>query len=276
MIRRPERIAASEVARVSTPRRGDHYYGLVAAGYDAWLAGVDFGDDEAYRRLIAAAGGRALELACGTGRLLIPYRREGLDVEGLDASAAMLAICRRKARAAGVAVQLHHAAMENFTLPGHYALIYCAVGSLMLLADEQAIGEAVATARRHLHGGGILAVSLERPRSDEAELAGAPRLRRETPPDRDGVTTRVWERRLAPPRPEIERSELIYEVVVGDRVVASQTELTDLRPFQPDAFAAVLAAQGFVGIDCSDACGMRPVAPGDAGYLAVARRPRAD
>ena len=50
-------------------------------------------DDEAYyRRLIEAGGGPALEMGSGTGRLLVPYRKAGLDLEGVEPSADMARI----------------------------------------------------------------------------------------------------------------------------------------------------------------------------------------
>src|ERR1700687_356150 len=70
---------------------------LTAEAYDLWFGDEPFVDQRFYQRKILEAGGPALEIACGTGRLLIPYLRDGLDVEGLDASAEMLDICRRKA-----------------------------------------------------------------------------------------------------------------------------------------------------------------------------------
>ncbi|MDX1688379.1 MAG: class I SAM-dependent methyltransferase [Candidatus Promineifilaceae bacterium] len=44
-----------------------------------------------YRRIIEDGKGRALELGCGAGRLLIAYLQKGLDVAGLDISGDMLA-----------------------------------------------------------------------------------------------------------------------------------------------------------------------------------------
>jgi len=41
-------------------------------------------------------GGPVLELACGTGKYLIPATAAGLDIFGLDLSEAMLAEARRK------------------------------------------------------------------------------------------------------------------------------------------------------------------------------------
>ena len=36
---------------------------------------------------------RTLDVACGTGRLLIPYVADGLDVDGCDVSPDMIALC---------------------------------------------------------------------------------------------------------------------------------------------------------------------------------------
>jgi SAM-dependent methyltransferase len=49
---------------------------------------------------------RLVDLGCGTGRLLIPLALRGYWVLGVDLSAAMLAVAREKARAAGAAVHL--------------------------------------------------------------------------------------------------------------------------------------------------------------------------
>jgi len=62
----------------------------------AWkLDDIPFYVDEAKRSL-----GTVLELGCGTGRVTIPMAQAGIDVVGLDSSAKMLQVARRKARAA--------------------------------------------------------------------------------------------------------------------------------------------------------------------------------
>ena len=48
---------------------------------------------EFFRRSIEAAGEPALDVACGTGRLLVPWLQAGLDVDGCDLSPDMLALC---------------------------------------------------------------------------------------------------------------------------------------------------------------------------------------
>lgn len=62
----------------------------------AWkLDDIPFYVDEAKRSL-----GSVLELGCGTGRVTVPMAQAGIDVVGLDSSAKMLQVARRKARRA--------------------------------------------------------------------------------------------------------------------------------------------------------------------------------
>src|SRR5829696_3720504 len=71
-------------------------YDLVSVAYDEDLAW--------YHELAAEAGGRVLELACGSGRLLVPLARAGCSVVGVDVSPPMLALARERLAAAGPAI----------------------------------------------------------------------------------------------------------------------------------------------------------------------------
>ncbi len=81
--------------------------GLAAAVWDP-SGGDDVSrpDHDYLKAAIVRNGGPALDIGCGTGRLLLPYRAAGLDVDGVDPSAEMLALCRAKAEAHGLAVDL--------------------------------------------------------------------------------------------------------------------------------------------------------------------------
>ncbi len=63
--------------------------------YDDWYA--DLGGVEGAVRMVTrlAGGGPVLELGVGTGRLAVPLAAAGLDVHGVDTSAAMLDRLRR-------------------------------------------------------------------------------------------------------------------------------------------------------------------------------------
>src|SRR4029450_2588407 len=72
------------------------YGDRIADVYDAWfhppsdpVAAIDF--------LAELAGsGPALELAIGTGRIALPLATRGVEIQGIDASAAMVAKLREK------------------------------------------------------------------------------------------------------------------------------------------------------------------------------------
>jgi SAM-dependent methyltransferase len=49
-----------------------------------------------WRNLALNAGGRVLELGCGTGRISLPLASAGVPLIGVDRSAAMLALARRR------------------------------------------------------------------------------------------------------------------------------------------------------------------------------------
>src|SRR5581483_11726966 len=80
--------------------RADHPWGdaVLATLYDLFPFE---GDLPLYQGLAAAQGGRVLEIACGSGRVLVPLVRAGKRVVGLDASPHMLALTRQKLEAAG-------------------------------------------------------------------------------------------------------------------------------------------------------------------------------
>src|ERR1700720_639537 len=91
---------------------------------DAQLASLydvfGFHDDlPMYLDLARAQGRRVLEIACGSGRGLVPLARAGFDVVGLDISPHMLALARAKLDtepAASPHARLVQADMRDFSL----------------------------------------------------------------------------------------------------------------------------------------------------------------
>jgi SAM-dependent methyltransferase len=260
--------------RLSTEQNGDGYYGVVAEGYDIYLGDVDFGDAAIWRDALTESTGPALELACGTGRVLLPLRRAGFAVEGLDASAEMLAICAAKAERARLSVDLHHAAMERFDMGRRYGAIYCPLGSLMLLTAPGALAAALACALRHLAPDGLFTAALDRLDTNPDTTAPGPwRPRRSG--HRDGTEYRVRERAMPSPAPGVWRSEMEHTVTRGGVVVAQRVKPFDLLCIDPGLIVAQLTAAGFTGIDLRDPSGQRTLAPADTSYVVRARQPAA-
>jgi len=85
-----------------------------------------------------AGGGRALELAIGTGRVALPLASRGITVEGVDASAAMVA--RLRAKPGGEQIPVAIGDMAEVPARGPFRLVYLVFNTLfnLLSPDRQA------------------------------------------------------------------------------------------------------------------------------------------
>jgi SAM-dependent methyltransferase len=107
-------------------------YGLLAAEvYDLDKPiGTSFGDVEFYRQVLDGVGGRVLEPAVGTGRILIPLLEAGLDVDGYDTSPEMIAMCRDNCRRHGLDPVIQDADMTVSVRAGEYSAVIVPAGSI--------------------------------------------------------------------------------------------------------------------------------------------------
>ncbi len=101
-----------------------------------------------YRAQVEAGGTPALELMSGSARFLAPLLAASLDVDGVDASADMLAAAER--RCAGLPLRQYRQALHELALPRRYALAFCAAGSFGLVVRDDEVGTALARIRDHL------------------------------------------------------------------------------------------------------------------------------
>jgi SAM-dependent methyltransferase len=136
------------------------HHGVVAK----WWAEFNLeGPEIAYfQKFIEDDGQPALDVACGTGRLLIPYRRAGLDVDRCDFSPDMLALCRERAEREGVTVDLYAHAMHELDLPRTYkTIVVC--GGFGLGGDRAQNYESLRRFYEYLEPGGVLLLDNEVP-----------------------------------------------------------------------------------------------------------------
>jgi len=94
-----------------------------------WAEFVQGGSEVAYLRpWIARYGEPVLDAGCGTGRLLLPYLRDGIDIDGVDVSADMIEACREAARREGLEPELTVQALHELSLDRRYrTIILCGV-----------------------------------------------------------------------------------------------------------------------------------------------------
>jgi SAM-dependent methyltransferase len=190
--------------------------------YDRWYGDLP-GLDETIAAVERLAGdGPVLELACGTGRLLLPAAARGLTVHGLDASAAMLGQLRAKGEeldavtAAGGRVETHLADMARFDLgPMRFSLVFLAFNSLFNLTTAEDQAACFAAVAHHLEPGGRFALECAVPADRVDGPTDAVDLHSLTA---DRVTLRVW------------RQDRAAQTVMGQHVDITEAGIR-LRPW---------------------------------------------
>jgi SAM-dependent methyltransferase len=119
-----------------------------------------------YLERARAVGAPTLELACGTGRVLLPLARAGIDIAGLDSSDRMLEVCQRKLQDAGLAgkTPLFKMDMTEFELPyREYGLVFVAARSFMHLYSQADQLACLEHAFAHMRVEGSLVLDLYSP-----------------------------------------------------------------------------------------------------------------
>lgn len=139
------------------------HYGIVA---QHWAEFENYSEDAPeiafYQKYIEQEGQPALDVACGTGRLLLPYLRAGLDVDGCDISPDMLALCRKKAEREGFAPKLYPVAMHELDLSRAYRTIFVC-GSFGIGSTRRQDALALQRFFQHLEPGGVLLLDVQMP-----------------------------------------------------------------------------------------------------------------
>ena len=150
------------------------HHGLVARW---WSLFRTTGPEIEYFRQFVQAGQPALDVACGAGRLLVPYVGAGLDVDGCDASPDMVELCREAASAVGASPTVSCQAMHELDLPRRYATIFVC-GGFGLGSSREQDQQALRRLYEHLQPGGRLVLDNEVPYSDATHWSLWPSGRR--------------------------------------------------------------------------------------------------
>ncbi len=134
------------------------HYGLMA---ERWAEfNTEAPEAPFYLQEIARYGQPVLDVACGTGRLLLPILRVGVEIDGCDISGDMLHYCEEKATSEGYQPKLYRQPMHAFELPRKYKTIYIC-DSFGLAGSREKDLETLRRCHTHLEDGGALMVNIE-------------------------------------------------------------------------------------------------------------------
>ncbi len=143
-----------------------HDYRDVAENYDLYLD-VMYRERDNYEGFkdfyldLARTYGQqgVIDIACGTGAVLLHLAKAGIDIDGTDLSGPMCEVARRKAAQQGLDLTIFPANMTDLHAPRRYSLAIIARSGFMHLltpADQRA---ALMSIRECLTDGGILTLN---------------------------------------------------------------------------------------------------------------------
>lgn len=259
------------------------YRGLLAQTWDLLRGDTSTWPDRPfYRKIIELGGGPALDVGCGTGRLLLDYLAAGLDIDGVDNSAEMLALCRDKAMAMGIDVtqRLFDQKMDHLTLPRRYATIFVPSSSFQLLTDPLAAGEAMKRFHQHLVTGGVLVMSIMsklwrgRTIPPHMEWTEWRKIGEKARPD-DDATVRRWIRTRYDHRQQLEHEENRYEVLRRDTVVQSELHARSpaVRWYSQAQIAGLYEKAGLANVRVLSGFTFEPASGEDTTFCVLGTRP---
>jgi SAM-dependent methyltransferase len=260
------------------------HYGLVARW---WAEFNREGSEIEYFRRFVEGGEPALDAACGTGRLLVPYLSAGLDVDGCDISPDMLAHARERAEREGLdPPNLYAQALHELDLPRRYrTIVLC--GGFGLGGEREHDVEGLRRLFEHLEPGGILVLDNEVPYADthlwkywlEQERAALPREWRDEGDRRVGVDGTEYElrSRVVALDPLSQRVTIEIKAAIwrnGDRIL-EEDHVLKMTLYFTNELLLVLERAGFSDVELRAGYEDRAPTSDDDFVVFIAKRPLA-
>ena len=219
------------------------------------LQPIPFDDVPFYVGQLQSSQASVLELGCGTGRVLIPLAAHCGYIHGLDASEAMLGLCRQKMREARLVPEKARVELADITradLGRRFDLIIAPYRVFQNLESDENVAGFFKTVRNHLAPGGASILNVFRPNRDpegiversldeqqrfswEAALEGGRVLAFEgfrQPAYRDASRLVIYPR-------------LSYHEYRGENLMGESVLDISMRVYYADEFERLITAHGF-------------------------------
>ncbi|MDL2233332.1 GNAT family N-acetyltransferase [Ruminococcaceae bacterium OttesenSCG-928-L11] len=236
--------------RIDTPAAANCYL-RTAHLYDFNNREVMTEDVAFYLDLAEQKGGSVLELACGTGRILLELAKQGHPVTGVDLSPAMLGRLREKQERLPDDIArrtaLVQAGMASFELESRFDLIVIPFRSFQALLTEEEAVACLERVRRHLAPGGWFSVNVLPPHGPMGVDWCYPELvqwRREDPETGLRIVKKARGDTVDAER-RIFRNTYIYEVTTADGSFERLEEPLAMRYYTREQIRELLERCGF-------------------------------
>jgi SAM-dependent methyltransferase len=237
-----------------------------------------------FRSAIEEFGQPVLDLGCGAGRLLLEFRKEGLDVDGCDISPDMIEQCRELLSRSGLETGLRVQKMSELDLSKRYRTIYMcgAFGLGSTRAEDMATLD---RCFRHLEPGGALVLDCYLPYGSVGLwMAWTPEKHKELPrrwPEEGERKAAAngdeleWLNRTLDVNPLEQRTTLQTRIRLwrgGEMVKEEEYTLTQNEYFRNEMLL-LLGRAGFVDVAVTAGHSDAPARPEDTVLGLIARKP---
>lgn len=253
------------------------YSGMMAAFWDLFRGDTsNWSDRFFFKAVVAQAGQPVLDVGCGTGRLLLDFMQDGIDIDGVDNSPEMLDRCRQKAANLGLTPQLYHQTMETLDLPRPYRTIMVPSSSFQLLTDPADAREAMRRFFNHLLPGGVLVMPLMTLYTGDSEATEVvEEWSREVVRPEDGATIRRWSRSRIDRVNNLEHTEDRYSIILKGEISASESHSRSpaTRGYTQAQAIQLYTAAGFTDLRLTSDFTQEPAKPDDAIFCIWGIRP---
>ena len=250
------------------------YYGMLAEFWDLFRGDTSTWDDRFFfLDVVKRYGGPVLDVGCGTGRIILDFMQQGIDIDGVDNSPDMLARLRRKAEKLDLKPTVYRQEMTELSLPRKYQTILVPSSSFQLLLEASLPPLAMKRFYEHLRPGGVLAMPFMTLWQEGDPLENE--FSREVVRPEDGATIRRWQFSRFNPETEMEDSIDRYEIIEHGQVTASEEHRQSpaTRSYTQEQAMALYQAAGFKDIQVFSEFTFDPVKRTDTVFSIVGVKP---
>lgn len=251
------------------------YYGMMAEFWDLFRGDTSTWDDRFFfLDVVKKSGSPVLDVGCGTGRILLDFMQQGIDIDGVDNSPDMLAQLRQKAETLNLKPTVYQEEMTELSLPPKYQTILVPSSSFQLLLDAALPPIAMNRFYEHLLPGGVLAMpfmTLWKPGQPlESEFP------REAIRPEDGAIVRRWQFSRFHPETGLEDTIDRYEIIRDGKVIAREEhhQSPATRSYTQEQAVDLYREAGFEDIQVFHEFTFDPVQPEDMTFCVAGFKPK--
>jgi ubiquinone/menaquinone biosynthesis C-methylase UbiE len=250
------------------------YYGMLAEFWDLFRGDTSTWEDRYfYLDVIKKYGQPVLDVGCGTGRILLDFMEQGIDIDGVDNSSEMLTLLRQKAEKLHLYPTVYQQEMTELSLPRQYQTILVPSSSFQLLLDELLPRLAMARFFEHLLPGGVLVMPFMTLWKEGDPLESE--FVREVVRPEDRATIRRWQYSHFHPQTDLEDTIDRYDIIRDGKVIASEEhkQSPGTRSYTQEQAMTIYQNAGFKDIQVYSEFTFEPVKRTDTVFSIIGTKP---